>query len=142
MCPMLWKRVIKKERGSFVLEGTIVFPVFLIIVIAFMALIQVGSLSTYFRQKGEVATIEIASRYLIGEAIFDTTILSSLDDGFGLSESGFKKELLKIPMLREEFLKVTIDLNGDNITICIVYEMPFLFNQQYRIEERIVRQGW
>ena len=142
MCPNLFQKIIKSEKASLVIEGVILFPVFLMLTIIFMALIQINTLSTYFRHKAEVATLEVIALNLIGYELLDNPILLTIDTNLNISQEKFRKGLVERPFLKNENLEISMDLRGNRIQIDITYDMPFLFNQKYRIEERIIRERW
>ena len=138
----LFQNIIKREKASLVVEGVILFPVFLMLTIAFIALFQINTLSTCFRHKAEVAALEIIAFNIIGEELLDDSILLTIDKNLNISQAKFKQVLLEMPLIKNENLEVIMDLRGHKVQIDITYNMLFLFNQSYRIEERIVREQW
>ncbi|AMP19919.1 hypothetical protein AZF37_00850 [endosymbiont 'TC1' of Trimyema compressum] len=125
MYPKLFQKIIRKEKASLVVEAVILFPIFLMLIIAFMALIQINTLSTYFRHKAEVASLEVITFNLVGEELLEESVFITIDKKFNISYEKFRQGLLEMPLIRNENLEVIMDLRGNRIQIDVVYNMPF-----------------
>lgn len=136
-------RATKKEKGSLVLEGVVVIPAIIILLVGFMLFIRVFSTEVELRQRMESLSLEISNYYYTVEMLSARIVEGIPLQGIINQDEGiFKERILSGSTLDKDDLTVGIEISEDYVVITCYYELDFLLGQRYHLVERNKRRLW
>ena len=141
----LFRCLLISERGSLVIEGVVIFPIFLFLVFSFMSIITYFSTSSYIRQR-----VDSYGSYVccVGDAVglsggvgeVGSVSGSSLVDMF--SNSYLKAYLLEGGVLEDKRLKVISNFDGGYLTVRVEYGLDMVLLGRVVVVDFYERRLW
>lgn len=142
-----WKRA---TRGSMVIEGVVILPFFLLILVLFLAWMRTYTITHFLRQRLEVISLEIGT-YYYGGSLVSEKLLGDIPLGDGIKEGMedvakelgtpfLKDKVLEGFSLDKERFKMSVQLKDEILILRGTYRLPFLLGQEVTIDEYIYRK--
>ena len=117
-----WERATK---GSMVIEGSLLIPVFILLLLLFFLWLRQGTTAIFLRQKMEDFSLEM------GTTMYNEHMLE---------KDNIKSRIIEGTTLNEDNLRVDIELKDYILKMHCSYKLEFLFNKEVIIDECIYRK--